>query len=135
MDGSVKAVVDPGRIVRRGRAFHIARVLLLLTLVNASAAAQPAITSLSELLKKPDRFNGSRVTVRGSISNFNESTPLGSPSYTFDLDEGQQSIRVFASRRPPCQDGPVLVDGTFQKQKAQPFILAAKVTCREPKSE
>jgi hypothetical protein len=114
---------------------HIARVLLLLALVGASAAAQPATTSLSELLMKPDRFEGKRVTVRGSISNFNEHTAFGSRSYTFDLDDGPQSIRVFASARPPCQDGPVLVDGTFQKQKAQRFILGAKVTCGASKSE
>ena len=109
---------------------HMAGALLLLALVSASAAAQPIPTSLSDLLMKPDRFDGHRVAVRGSISDFHERTTFGNRSYTFDLDDGQQSIRVFASRKPLCQAGPVLVDGTFQKQKSQQFILAAKVTCR-----
>ena len=109
---------------------HIAGALLLLALVSASAAAQPIPTSLSDLLMKPDRFDGHRVAVRGSIADFHEHTTFGNRSYTFDLDDGQQTIRVFASRKPPCQVGPVLVDGTFQKQKSQQFILAAKVTCR-----
>jgi hypothetical protein len=113
---------------------HIAGALLILAVVSASAAAQPVPTSLSDLMMKPDRFDGHRVTVRGSISDFREHTTFGNSSYTFDLEDGPHSIRVFASRKPPCQAGPVLVNGTFQKQKAQRFILAANVTCHSQDS-
>jgi hypothetical protein len=114
---------------------HIAGALLLLVLVSASATAQPAATSPSEVLMNADRVDGHRVAVRGSIANLREHTSfIGRHSYTFDLGDGQQSIRVFVSERPSCQAGPVLVDGTFQKQMAQRFILAAKVTCRSQDS-
>lgn len=114
---------------------HIAGALLLFAVVSASAAAQSTATSPSEILMNANRFDGHEITVRGSIANLREHTSLvGRRSYTFDLGDGQQSVRVFASGRPPCQAGPVLVDGRFQKQQAHQFILAAKVTCRSQDS-
>jgi hypothetical protein len=119
----------------RGRHRLAALSLVVVLALVSAAAAQPPTTALSELLKRQDRFEGTRVTVRGNISNLNERSSFGRRTYTFDLEDGQQSVRVFASGSPPCHEGPVLVDGTFQKQKTQWFIVAAKVTCRRSESE
>ncbi len=106
-------------------------VTLLLAAFPSAAGGQPAALSPGEVLTSADRLDGHRVTVGGTITNLRQDTSfLVRHSYTFDLSDGAQSIRVVASGKAPCDAGPATVEGTFQKVKLQRYITAAKVTCR-----
>jgi len=77
-----------------------------------------------------DRFDGHTVTISGRITNLHQDSLFGRPSYMFDLGDGNQTIRVFASGKAPCQAGDrATVEGTFQKVKGQAYITAAKAIC------
>jgi hypothetical protein len=103
---------------------------LLFVAFASAAAGQPTATSPSEVLMSADRLDGHRVRVNGSIANLRQDTSFfGRRSYTFDLSDGTQTIRVFASGKAPCEAGQATVEGTFQKVKLQRYITASKVTC------
>lgn len=78
------------------------RVLVLMALLLGWLVAQPSTvvaldTLPGEILAHPDQFDQQTVTVRGSVTNLRQTTSQrGHPYYTFDLDDGRRSIRIFS---------------------------------------
>jgi hypothetical protein len=84
-------------------------------ILGLALASQAAPVSVSELLADPERFNGQRVMVSGTISSYREGASRGSRYYTFDLSDGSETVLVIALGEPPCQSGAVSVEGTFER--------------------
>jgi hypothetical protein len=103
----------------------------------AAATAAPGVSSVRAILDDPDRFDGQPVTLRGTITNLRERVSRrGNAYYTFDLLDGDRSLRVFSFGTPPCRSGAATVEGTFFKVKRQGRstfyneVDASTVTCR-----
>jgi hypothetical protein len=111
--------------------------LLLGWLVALAATVVALDTSPGEIFAHPDQFDQQTVTVRGSVTNLRQTTSQrGNHYYTFDLDDGRRSIRVFSFGHSPCRDGAsTTVEGTFQRVKRMgPYtfynqIDASRVDC------
>jgi len=103
-------------------------------ILSLALIAQTAQLSVSELLTNPDRFNGQRVTVIGTMNNLRGSTwHRGTRRYTFDLGDDNRTVYVISFEKPPCRSGAATVEGTFERvKKGSHFsneITARSVTC------
>ena len=120
---------------------RITFALVLAAAVVPPSAAHAPVTTLSEILANPDRFDGQVVTIEGMVTNLRQRVSRrGDPYYKFDLSDGQRAIRVVSLGRPPCQSGAVMVEGTFDKMKrgrrytSYNVVNASRVICRHEKS-
>jgi hypothetical protein len=103
--------------------------LLLLPLRAASLETSPA-----EILARPDHFDGTVVTLNGTMTAPRPRVSRrGNAYYTFTL----QGLTVFSFGAPPCPEGArVTVEGTFRKLKHQGSytfrnqVDADRVVCR-----
>ena len=86
--------------------------VLLLPLRAASLETSPA-----DILSSPDRFDGTVVTLNGTVSGLKPRVSRrGNAYYTFTL----QGLTVFSFGAPPCPEGAaVKIAGTFRKLKHQ----------------
>jgi small subunit ribosomal protein S21 len=84
---------------------------------SAQARKKRLKDSVSELLADPERFNGQRVMVSGTISSFREgATSRGSRYYTFDLSDGTETdVEGDGQRR-------LIMWGTL-KEGGQKFVI------------
>lgn len=91
----------------------------LLVLVALPGSAWGLDTSPAQILANADRFDGKLVTITGKITNLRETVSRkGNQYYTYDLQEGQQSIKVFSFGRASCGEGSTAtVEGRFRKVK------------------
>ena len=116
---------------------RITLALILVAAVVSTGAAYAPVTTLSEILANPDRFDGHMVTIEGTMMNLRQRVSrLGDPYYKFDLSDGKQAIRVISVGTPRCRSGAVMVEGTFAKIKRgrQYVVNASRVICRREKS-
>ena len=98
--------------------------------------------SVSELLSDPVRFNGQPVTVTGTMSHFRGNRlRRGGSVYTFDLNDGIETVHVISFQKPPCQFGAATVEGTFEQVRrtakvsySVEEITARNVTCLLPRA-
>ncbi len=118
------------------RAFVIA---VLLMCFSGPLAAGGLQTSPSEILRRPDEFDGRLVTLAGQVMNLKEHlSEAGKPYYRFDLTDGTRAIRVFGFGVSPCRGGAytATVEGQFHKvgqQGRHTFyneVEAVNVTCK-----
>jgi hypothetical protein len=104
-------------VLDRGR-----RSLLGLAVALVLAAGSPAWaleTSVRELVEAPERFDGRRLTVRGTVTNLHrQESRKGSPYYSFSLSDGLRVVRVFSFGDTTCRNGEsATVEGTFSRVK------------------
>ncbi len=112
--------------------------LILAAAVVPPGAANAPVTTPSEILANPDRFDGQVVTIEGTMTNLRQRVSRrGDPYYKFDLSDGKQAISVFSLGRSPCRSGAVMVEGTFNKMKrgrrytSYNVVNASRVICRQ----
>jgi hypothetical protein len=113
-------------------------LLVIAGLVGVQVATEALDASPSAIFASPDRFDGQRVTITGTITSLRERVSArGNPYYTFDLSDGTRAIRVFSFGRRPCPDAsPVEVTGRFHREhRVGRYLLsdevtATTVTCR-----
>jgi len=117
---------------------RITFALILAAAVVPPGAANAPVTTPSEILANPDRFDGQVVTIEGTMTNLRQRVSRrGDPYYKFDLSDGKQAIRVFSLGRSPCRSGAVMVEGTFNKMKrgrrytSYNVVNASRVICRQ----
>jgi len=119
---------------------RITFALILAAAVVPSGATYEAVTTPSEILANPDRFDGQIVTIEGTMIDLKQRvTRSGDPLYKFYLSDGKLAIRVISLGSPPCQSGAVTVEGTFAKIKRglsvhYNVVSASRVICRREKS-
>ena len=117
---------------------RITFALILAAAVVPPGAANAPVTTPSEILANPDRFDGQVVTIEGTMTNLRQRVSRrGDPYYKFDLSDSKQAIRVFSLGRSPCRSGAVMVEGTFDKMKrgrrytSYNVVNASRVICRQ----
>jgi hypothetical protein len=125
----------------RAMSTRITFALILAAAVVPSGATYEAVTTPSEILANPDRFDGQIVTIEGTMIDLKQRvTRFGDPLYKFYLSDGKLAIRVISLGSPPCQSGAVTVEGTFAKIKrgrlsvSYNVVSASRVICRQEKS-
>ncbi len=117
---------------------RITFALILAAAVVPPGAANAPVTTPSEILANPDRFDGQVVTIEGTVTNLRQRVSrVGDPYYKFDLSDGKQAVRVVSLGRSPCRSGAVMVEGTFNKMKrgrrytSYNVVNASRVICRQ----
>jgi len=112
--------------------------LILAAAVVPPGAPNGPVSTPSEILANPDRFDGQVVTIEGTMTNLRQRVSRrGDPYYKFDLSDGKQAISVFSLGRSPCRSGAVMVEGTFNKMKrgrrytSYNVVNASRVICRQ----
>lgn len=100
----------------------LASAAVVVGILLAFVVVRPAIerdTSISTILQNPDSFDGQTVTLRGTVTNLRETVSRrGNPYYTYDLRQGDQTIRVFSFGKAPCsKEEAATVEGRFTKIK------------------
>jgi hypothetical protein len=121
---------------------RITFALILVAAVVPTGTAYESVTTPSEILANPDRFDGHMVTIEGTMTNLKQRVSRrGDPYYKFDLSDGTQAIRVLSLGRSPCRSGAVTVEGTFAKMKrdrrhtSYNVVSARRVICHQEKSQ
>lgn len=96
----------------------LAGLALVLWGADALAGRVHQVT-VQDLLTEPDRWHGRAVVVSGSVGKLvPHLSRRGNPYYTFFLDDGAASVKVFAYGVPEVAEGRrVRVEGTFLKVK------------------
>jgi hypothetical protein len=85
----------------------------------AACTASGAPTTPGDILANPDRFDGEVVRITGKVTNLRENVSRrGNAYYTYDLDDGLASIRIFSFGKAPCPEGSgTTLEGIFSKEK------------------
>jgi len=93
--------------------------LALVLWATSALAARADLVTVKELLAEPDKWHGRAVMVSGSVGQLEARTSQrGNPYYTFLLNDGLASVKVFSYGVPEVKDGSrVQVEGTFLKIK------------------
>lgn len=93
--------------------------LALVLWATSALAAGADLVTVKELLAEPDKWHGRAVMVSGSVSKLEPRTSQrGNPYYTFVLNDGLASVKIFSYGVPEVKDGNrVQVEGTFLEIK------------------
>lgn len=93
-------------------------VLVLLGVVLVSGACGFEATP-RQIQQDPDKFDGKTVTIRRTVTQLRSPvSQKGNTYYTYDLDDGDRTIRVFSFGKAQCGEGvTVTVTGLFTKVK------------------
>ena len=120
---------------------RITFALILAAAVVSTGSADALVTTPSEILANPDRFDGHMVTIEGTMTNLRQRVSRGGDPYSkFDLSDGTRAIRVISLGRSPCRSGAVTVEGTFTKMKrgrlytSYNVVSASRVICHQENS-
>ncbi len=108
------------KIFRNGAILTFLLISLCICFINETKAAQTTKTSVSAILKNPDKYDGKMVRVEGIVESVNSRKSEGGNPYTTLTirDSSGGSLNVFRMGRPPVRNGDaVVVIGRFQKIK------------------
>jgi cytochrome c-type biogenesis protein CcmE len=95
--------------------------LFLVAALPVLAQSPILSTSVSELLKDADKFDGKEVSVKGTVSEFKQKTSRrGLPYFTFKLADKDQKINVYSqgtAEKELKEKQAVTVVGIYRKEK------------------
>jgi hypothetical protein len=103
--------------VNQHRLAFLALALVVSLVLAQSTRALDA--TVAAILNNPAQFDGTVVAVKGNVSATKATVSRkGNRYFTFDLNDGGRTIRIFSFGNPTCPDGSwVTVTGTFNHVK------------------